>query len=186
MPGAVVDQLEAVQIQEQQREQVRVVVLRRLYRRLQPIQQLGAVGQPGQRVVAGLVGQLLLGAQALADLRQQFDVGLGQLTRSRGDALFQLGMRADQPVLRLLSRQPDADMVRDEGQQFLVALVEHHRRRIALYRDHANHGVLPEKRHAQPAMRTCPLHPHDALRLQRIHLPVIGQQGASAGDHIFG
>ena len=44
-------------------------------RGVQAVEQVDAVGQAGQRVVQGLVGQALLGAQALADLRAQLAVG---------------------------------------------------------------------------------------------------------------
>ena len=51
-----------------------------------------AVGQAGQRIVHGLVGQALLGTQALTDLPKQLFVDLGQFAGAFLNALFQLGM----------------------------------------------------------------------------------------------
>ena len=103
---AVVDQLEAVQVEEQHRERAPVVgsAARALDRRGQAFEQLRAVGQAGQRVVLRLVGELLLGAHALADLRQQLGVGLGQFARARlRRAASSSACAALQAVLRLLA-----------------------------------------------------------------------------------
>ena len=68
-----------------------------------------------------LVGQPLLGAHAFVDLRAQFAVGAGQFLGARFDAEFQFRMRGLEVLLRALAFQAAADVVGDEGQQFLVA-----------------------------------------------------------------
>ena len=52
-------------------------------RPLQPFQQLHPVGQSGQAVVGGLVGQLALGAHALAHLLDQLGIGFGQFAGNK-------------------------------------------------------------------------------------------------------
>ena len=74
----VVDQLEPVQVEEQHRERA-TTLAHAGDRGVEPFQQLRPVGQPGQRIVPRLVGEPLLGADALADLRAQLAIGAGQL-----------------------------------------------------------------------------------------------------------
>ena len=90
-------------------------------RRVQPLEQLRAVGQAGEAVVPRLVGQPLLGAHAFADLRAQFAVGAGQFLGARFDPELEFRMRGLEVLLRALARQAAADVVGDEGQQLLVA-----------------------------------------------------------------
>ncbi len=88
----IVDHLEAVQVDEQHGElfaRVRDVALHRL---LQPLQQQGAVGQAGQRVVQGFVFQPALDALALGDLFAQVAVGQRQRAGTFGDATLQPGI----------------------------------------------------------------------------------------------
>ena len=84
MAEAVVDQLEAVEIEEQQRQVAPLAVLRRLPV-VQPADQIRAVGQPGQEIVGGLMDQPRLVGFAVADVR----CGTGQprhpAVRTRGD-----------------------------------------------------------------------------------------------------
>src|SRR2546427_654567 len=65
---AVVDDLEAVQVEEQHGEAPLAVAPVTRQRAAEPIQQIGAVGQPRQRVVHRLVLELLLDALAYGDL----------------------------------------------------------------------------------------------------------------------
>jgi hypothetical protein len=95
MADRIVDDLEAIQIDEQHREllvRIRGVTLHRL---LEPLQQQGAVGQSGQRIVQRLVLQPTLDTFALGDLFAQVAVGQRQRARAFGDATFQ-------PRIRLL------------------------------------------------------------------------------------
>ncbi len=65
---AVVDHLEAVEIQEHHGQPVVVVALRPRQRRAQPVHEQRAVGQTGERVVERLVRQPFLDALALGDV----------------------------------------------------------------------------------------------------------------------
>ena len=91
-----------------------------------------------------------------------------------------------QPVLRLLAGQAAADVVRDEGQQFLVAAGECHVGRIALHHDDANHLVVVQQRDAQPAMRQGADAAHLALGLQPLDAGAVGQQRLAHPQHVFG
>ena len=93
MPHAIVDQLEAIEVEEQHGEAGVGVAARAADRARQPFQQLHPVGQAGQRIVGGLVGQLALGAHALAHLLDQLGIGFGQFAGALADALFEPGMR---------------------------------------------------------------------------------------------
>jgi hypothetical protein len=95
-------------------------------------------------------------------------------------------VRRAQPVLRLLARQTAADVVGDEGQQLLVALGEAHVRRIALHRDHADHRVLAQQRHAQPAVRERAVAAQHALVLELRDPLAVGQQRAPGTEHELG
>ena len=65
---AVVDQLESVEIEEQDRERRAFAFARGADRAIQAFEQLRAIRQSGQGIVSRLVGQPLLGAHAFADL----------------------------------------------------------------------------------------------------------------------
>ena len=151
----VVDQLEAIQVEEQHRERAPFVGAGAcaLDRVAEAFEQLRAIGQAGQRVVLRLVRQAALGVHALADLRHQFGVRRGEFARAFFDAAFEFGVRGLEVFLRLLALQARADVVRDERQQFLVARGERHRRRITLHGDHADHRFVAEQRHAEPVVR---------------------------------
>ena len=184
--GAVVDQLETVEVEEQHGEASLRVAARHRDRLAQAFQQLGAVGQAGQGIVGGLVGQLALGAHAFADLLDQFRIRLGEFAGALADPLFQPRMRVHQPILRLLAGQAAADVVGDEGQQFLVAGGERHVRRIALHGDHADHLVVVQQRHPQPAVRQGPDASDLAFRLQPADPRTVGQQRLAGPQHVFG
>lgn len=128
------------------------------------------VGQAGQRIVHGLMGQALLGPQALADLAEQLLVDLGQLTRAFLHALFQFGMRHTQPLLVALARQPGSDVLRNERQQPLIVHAERTVLAVTLHHDRTDHLVIAQQRHAQPAMRARAGFTHLATGQQRIDL----------------
>jgi hypothetical protein len=180
MADAVVDQLEAVQVEEQHGEHRPALALGQRQRILQAIEQVQAVGQAGQRIVHGLMGQALLGTQALADLPEQLFVDLGQLAGAFLHALFQLGMRRTQPLLVALARQPGSDVLRNEGQQALIVHAERAVLAVALHHDRADHLVVAQQRHAQPAMRARAGFAHFAAGQQRVDL----RREASSGRRL--
>ena len=186
MAHAVVDQFEAVQVQEQDRERHPVAQARTLDRMAQAIEQVGTVGQAGQVVVQGLVGQALLGTQAFADLGQQLLVGLLQLDGARDHALFQLGVGRAQPLLGTLPGQAIADVVGHEGEQALVVHAEPDRRVVALHHHRAHHLVLPVQRHPQPAAGLVAVLVGLAGRHQRLDHGAIGQQGLAGLQDVLG
>ncbi len=69
VPTAVVDDLETVQVDEQQR-QLPVVTTTRLNGGPEPFEQQAAVGKPGERVVGGQVPQLAVRVPQLGDVVQ--------------------------------------------------------------------------------------------------------------------
>ncbi len=170
MADAVVDQLETVQIEEQHGEHRAALTLGQCQRILQAVQQMQAVGQAGQRIVHGLVGQALFGTQALADLAEQLFVDLGQFPSAFLHALLQLGMRRAQPLLVSLTGQAGTDVLCDEGQQALVMHAENAVLAVALHHDRADHFVVAQQRYAQPAVRTRTGFTHFATGQQRIDL----------------
>ena len=92
----VVDLLEAVQVQDQQREG-RVIGPGRRDPSVDLPDQEGPVGHPGQRVVGGLVGQPLLGPLPLGDV----DAGAGHVERLAPvveEGLAPIVQPADAPV----------------------------------------------------------------------------------------
>ncbi|MNU98720.1 hypothetical protein D3C71_888360 [compost metagenome] len=135
-----------------------------------------AVGQAGQRIVHGLVGEPLFGAQALANLPEQFVIDLGQLAGALVHAFFQLGVRIAQPLLVTLAGQPVADVLGHEGEQALVVRGEAHLRRVALHHDHPDHIVVAEQWHAQPAVRARTKLTDPAGGPQRVDVVARGQQ----------
>ena len=186
MAHAVVDQLEPVQVQEQHRERHAVAQARTLDRMTQAVEQVGPVGQAGQVVVQGLVGQALLGTQAFADLRQQLLVGLFQLDGARDHALFQFGVGRAQPLLGALPGQAIADVVGHEGEQALVVHAEPDRRVVALHHHHAHHLLFPVQRHAQPAAGLVAVLVGLAGRNQVLDHGAIGQQGLAGLQDVLG
>ncbi len=77
MPERVVDLLEAIEI-EQQHGEALVIAMRAQDRLLQPIEEQRAVGQVGERVVVGEIGDALAGQVAFAP-----DRGFAQLPARR-------------------------------------------------------------------------------------------------------
>src|SRR3546814_4680813 len=124
--------LETVQVEEQHGEAGALPAVHARYRRVQALEHDDPVGQAGQAVVAGLVGEFLLRAHALADLRAQLAIGAFQLARPRLDAELELGVRGLEVLLRALARQCAVAVVGDEGEQLLVARSEADLRRVAL------------------------------------------------------
>ena len=62
-------------------------------------------------------------------------------------------MRSPEMFLRAFAGQPAADVVGDEGQQFLIARSEGDVRLIALHGDGANNHAVAHQRYAEPAVR---------------------------------
>ena len=81
---AVVHPLEVVQVHEEDRDRVRLP-LRQRQRVAHAVAEQGAVGEAGERVVEGLVGELLLQALPLADVAGvEHDAAHGRVTREVG------------------------------------------------------------------------------------------------------
>ena len=72
-PEQIVDQLEAVEIEDHHRQPL-LVAPRPLDRLGQPVVEQQAIGQPGQRVVVGEVADRLLGLLAQRDVAHGQDV----------------------------------------------------------------------------------------------------------------
>ncbi len=186
MAHAVVDQLEAVQVEEQHGEGLAVAMPRALDGGRQPVQQVRTVRQPRQRIVGGLVGELLLGAQALADLCTQLVVGFGQFAGALVHPALQLGMCAAQALMRALPVQSVADVVGHERQQVLVVRGELHLFGVALHHHRADHLLAAEQRHAQPAVSGWAVLLQLALSGQFGDHRAVGQQRPARGDHVLG
>ena len=144
---AVVEQLEAVHVQVQQREAPLAVAAQPGDRALQAVAQVQAVGQSGQRVVHDLVLELRLDLLAHRDL-------LAQFAGACLHALLELGIEPLQGLGVLAALQAAGDLVGHEGQQFRIAAVVARSGAVALHRDHADHAVAAHQRHAQPAHAT--------------------------------
>src|SRR5438045_1569287 len=71
----VVDDLEAVQVEEEDGEAGAAAALRSLERHAEALHEERAVGQPGERVVEGGVPELLLGSQPLGDVHADREAG---------------------------------------------------------------------------------------------------------------
>ena len=181
MAEAVVDHLEAVHVQVQQR--VRAIGLAPVMgeHAFEPVAQVAAVGQAGQRVVHDLVLELLLDAFALEDLVAQF-------ARALLHALFELreaallDLRGPAPV------EAVGDLRGDEAQQLLVGRPVHHARRVALHRDQPDHLVADEQRHAEPAhgRRAGAVQRDLALRRRAVRCrPVAPSSGRAAAQHVL-
>ena len=186
MTDAVVDQLEAVEIKEQHREAGLMPSGCGRDGARQSLQQLRAIRQAGQAIMQGLVGELAFGTHAFADLLHQLGIGLGKFAGALADPLLQAGMRLHQPVLRLLASQATADVVRHEGQQFLVMGAEYGLGRVALHCHHADHAVVMQQRHAQPAMRQGAEAAHLAGPFQLADTWAIRQQRLPHPQDVFG
>lgn len=85
MAEAVVDQLEPVDVEEQDRER-RTGPLHPLDRHEEVVQEQGSVGQPGERVVQRQPPQGLLGLLAVADVRQRAGEPAQPAAVAHGDA----------------------------------------------------------------------------------------------------
>ncbi len=184
---AVVDQLEAVQVQEQHRE--RGGPSSRRARAIASARRSSSCARLGRPVSVSCSAWWVsrCSARTRSPICSSSSALASASSRVRSsDALLQLGVRGHQPVLRPLARQAAADVVGDEGQQLLVARGEGDVRRIALHGDHADHLVVADQRHAQPAMRQRAVAAHLALRLQRVDLRAVGQQRLAAAQHVFG
>ena len=183
---AVVDQLEAVQVEEQHGEGLAVAMPCALDGGRQPVQQVRTVGQTRQRIVGRLVGELLLGTQALTDLCAQLVIGLGQFAGAFVHPALQFGVRAAQAFMRALPVQSVADVVGHERQQVLVVRGELHFFGVALHHHRADHVLAAEQRHAQPAVRRRPVLLQLALLCQLGDHGAVGQQRPARGDHVLG
>ncbi len=113
---AVVDHLEAVEVDVAESEPgARVRVLEEL---LQPFEERGPVGQPGERVVGGLVAQPLLEPVAVGDVLQHRDLVLGGAVVVADQRDRQVGPHhlAVLPVVRLV----ELEVLALAADQFLV------------------------------------------------------------------
>ena len=85
---AVIDHLEAVEIQEQHGKQVTLIAVPASERALQPIQEQRAIRQTREHVVVRVMDQPLLGPFAIADVvndaLETDQVAVGQLPRRNG------------------------------------------------------------------------------------------------------
>ena len=135
MAETVVDDLEAVQVDEHHRHLPAVLAIGAPLR-LQPMQQVAAVGQPGQRVVRILVDEARVRVVefARADLHAFFEFDVRRMQRFGGAA----------------ARERGVDVARHEREQFLVARRIAHERRVTLHGQHAAHVVAVEERNAEP------------------------------------
>ena len=100
MPEGVVDELEAVQVDEQQRDLLPLAP-GALQRPRQVVLELQAVGQPGQRVVMGQVQQPLFGLLERADIGEQRHVVQGPAVANAADRL------PGRKALAVAAPQPD-------------------------------------------------------------------------------
>ena len=182
----VVDHLEAVEVEEQHREQLLGIVAVARQRQAHAPQQVAAVGQAGQGVVHGLVLELVLHALAHRDLVEQFAVGVGQFAGARGHALFELGVGLAQRFMRLPALQRLGDVEGHEAQQFLVAPGVQVIGRVALHRDDAGDGAFDLQRHAQPAHRRRAEGLHLAFGDQAVDAVAVGKQRFAGGQHELG
>ena len=143
---AVVDHLEAVDVDVEQAEAATVVATRAGERALDAIAQVDAVRQAGQRIVHDLVLQLRFDLFAHGDL-------FAQLDGARFDAMLEFGVRLAQQFRRAPALQRAADLVGDEGQQFGVAFGVDIAAVVALHGDDADRALGAQQRCAQPHQR---------------------------------
>ncbi len=186
MAHGIVDDLEAIEVDEQHREQflrVAVIALQGLFHALQ---QQGAIGQAGQRVVQGFVLETALDALAFGNLFAQVAVGQCQGARALGDAAFQAGVGLLQRFGGVLALQRVGYVVAHEGQQLLVAHIVGVLGRIALHCQHTHRAIAPDQRHAQPAHRTRAAMGQFAQALQSLEFFGISQQWLAMAQHILG
>nr|WP_246120659.1 hypothetical protein [Luteimonas granuli] len=181
VPEAVVDDLEAVHVEVQQRAAPAGLAVHPQQRFVDPPMQVAAIGQAGQGVVHHLVPQTLLDAFALVDLAPQFG-------RALGHPFLQLRVRLLLEVGGAQAQQAGRDLRGDEGQQLLVRRGVLHFAGIALHRDHADAVAPRAQRNAQPAQRARPgVHQDEFTRvLQRLHLARSAQEGLAPPQHKLG
>ena len=144
MAETVVDDLEAVDVQVQQREASLAIATNTGDGALDTVAQVKPVGQASQRVVHHLVLQLRFDLLAHRDL-------FAQLARALFDALLQADIGKAQRFGSATALDAAGELIGDEGQQFGVALVVTHLRDVALHRDHAQRCVAADQGHAEPA-----------------------------------
>ena len=181
----IVDDLEAVEIEEEHGEIVAALAAVAVQGQAQRRQQLAAVRQAGEGVVQGFVLEPVLDALAHRDLLAQLDVRIGQFARARRHALLQVGIGLAQGLVGLAAFERVGDVEGDEAQQLLVALRVQVIGRIALHRDQADGLALAHQRHAQPADRLRAEHLHFAGFLQPGGAGAIGQQRLARAQHVF-
>ena len=143
---AVVDDLEAVDVEVQQRAAAVWLVLEPRQRAVEPGAQVVSVGQPGQGVVQDLVLELVLDALALADL-------LTQLVGAHQHALLQQHQRFLLDPGGSTAGQAVGDLRGDEAEQLLVGRPVPLRRVVTLHRDQPDRLLADHQRRAQPARR---------------------------------
>lgn len=151
MTDAVVDDLEAVEVEEQHREQPRRIAPEARQRVSEAIEQQRAIRQAGERIVQGFVLQPQLDLLAHLDLVAQFAVGVREFAGALVDPALEIGIGATQGILCMLALQRQRDVVRDEAQDLLVARAVDHVLLVTLHHHHAEHPGLAAQGHAQPA-----------------------------------
>ena len=186
MADAVVDHLEAIEIEKQHCIASGGIILVAGQRRAEPLQQQGPIRQSGQHIMEGLVGQPGLDSLAFEDLRGQVTVGMGQGPGTLLDAGFQLHVVVDQRILRALALEAVGDMVGDEGQQFLVAHGKRRVGRVALHGKHAYGPLVADQGNAEPVARPRTETLDVARADQFIDAGAIGKQGAAGPQHVLG
>src|ERR1700754_833661 len=182
----VVDDLEAVQVDEQHREQVARILAIVVQRLLETLQQQRAVGQAGERVVQGFVLEPAFDAFAFGDLLTQVAVGQGQGARTLGHPALEARIGLLQRLGGVFALQRIGDVVADEGQQFLVARAIGVFRRVALPRQHAHRLLVPDQRYAQPVQRTRAAGREHLVAVEAIDLVAIGEQGLAVAQNVLG
>ncbi len=201
----IVDRLEPVQVEEDQRQAralVRFVAAgHAAHRRIEPVRQHGAVGQAGQAVVVGHVVHARLGLAPLVDFFLQQRIGAGQFGRAFGHAHFELVACTPHGVGRFtlgrhVVHQPDAAPARECGVEQAPGQARPEARAVAAYHFMLGHVGLAcgELRlgygaRRQPAALVriqfayrCAVHAAGRRAEQLFHLAVAVQRAAVLDD----
>jgi len=170
----VVDQLEAIHVDQHQRERATLVERVLLPQLQDALAEVRTVGQRGQRVVQAFV--------------LEPRVGLVQRTRALLHAYLELAVDLVQRLRRLQAGDRPADMAGDELDRFLLAQAETPALGVRTDRDHAEQPLLVKQGHAQPAAQRRPVLPC-LRRAAAQHRPAAVQhlleQGALGGSGLL-
>ena len=146
MADAVVDHLEAIQVEEQHGEATALVAVQPRERLFQRGMEAGPVRQAGQRIVQGIVDQLLFGVFAYLDLVAQFADRTGEFAGAVFDPAFQLG-------LQFLALERGHDVLRHVGEQGAVLRAVVHAGFIGLHDHRAARAAVAADRHPEEVQR---------------------------------